>query len=305
MGKGLQVLVWSALAGLAAFLAMLVKQKNGALELAQARVARLEQRMGQLTSTPTATGNESALRDQLADRTAEVAQLKAQLAALTSADALTPSAITRQAAILTPEPEGEMWRQRLAMETGWHAKAPGLAMVGRAVDALPPAKLAYANRAVQARIVPEVVAQPQDISAGAGVGTIYEQRLYNAGIGTYWELATLDDDALRRILKLDKARALVADLDAMRASARSLAAETETTGYVWNGEPVDDFEPIKGIGKVYEQRLYSAGIRTYAALANTAPERILEIVQARSPIPPDVASWIAEAQALANAETAT
>ena len=81
--------------------------------------------------------------------------------------------------------------------------------------------------------------------------------------------------------------------------------ETETTGYVWNGEPVDDFEPIKGIGKVYEQRLYSAGIRTYAALANTAPERILEIVQARSPIPPDVASWIAEAQALANAETAT
>jgi hypothetical protein len=37
MGKGLQVLVWSALAGLAAFLAMLVKQKMAALELAQAR----------------------------------------------------------------------------------------------------------------------------------------------------------------------------------------------------------------------------------------------------------------------------
>jgi predicted flap endonuclease-1-like 5' DNA nuclease len=59
----------------------------------------------------------------------------------------------------------------------------------------------------------------------------------------------------------------------MRASARSLAAETETTGYIWNGEPVDDFEPIKGIGKVYEQRLYSAGIRTYTALAKHHPER--------------------------------
>jgi hypothetical protein len=99
--------------------------------------------MGQLTSTPTATGNESALRDQLADRTAEVAQLKAQLAALTSADALTPSAITRQ----DGHPDaGARWRDvaasGLAMETGWHAKAPGLAMVGRAVDALPPAKLA-------------------------------------------------------------------------------------------------------------------------------------------------------------------
>jgi predicted flap endonuclease-1-like 5' DNA nuclease len=297
--------MWGALAGLSAFLTMLLKQKNTALELAQARLARLEQRMGQLASAPAETKNESDLRAQLADKTAEVAQLKAQIAALTSADALTPSLVTRQAVVLAPEPDGEMWRQRLAMETGWHAKAPGLAMVGRAVDALPPAKLVYANRAVQARIVPEVVAQPQDISAVAGVGTIYEQRLYNAGIGTYWELATLDDDALRRILKLDKVRALAADLDAMRTSARSLAAETETTGYIWNGEPVDDFEPIKGIGKVYEQRLYSAGIRTYAALANTAPEQLLEIVQARSPIPPDVASWIAEAQALADAGTAT
>lgn len=305
MGKGLQVLVWGALAGLSAFLTVLLKQKNAALELAQARLARLEQRMGQLASAPAETKSEIDLSAQLAAKTAEVAQLKAQLDALTSADAPTPSPVTRQAAVLALEPDGEMWRQRLTMETSWHAKAPGLVMVGRAVDALPPAKLAYANRAVHARIVPEVVAQPQDLSAVTGVGATYEQRLYNAGIGTYWELATLDDDALRRILKLDKARALAADLDAMRASATSLAAATETTGHVWNGEPVDDFEPIKGIGKVYEQRLYSAGIRTYAALADTAPEQLLEIVQAQSPVPPDVASWIAQAQALANAQTAT
>lgn len=302
MSKGLQVLVWGALAGLAAFLAMLVKQKNGALELAQARLARLEQRMGQLASTPTESSDIHTLHAQLSEKTEEAAQLRAQLAEMM---ATTPAADTRHSAPLQSSPDTELWRQRLTMETGWHAKAPGLAMVGRAVDALPPAKLAYANRAVQARIVPEVVAQPQDLSAVTGVGATYEQRLYNAGIGTYWELATLDDDALRRVLKLDKARALAADLDAMRASATSLAAATETTGYVWNGEPVDDFEPIKGIGKVYEQRLYSAGIRTYAALANTAPEQLLEIVQARSPIPPDVASWITEAQALANAHTAT
>lgn len=304
MGKGLQVLVWGALAGLAAFLAMLVKQKNTALELAQARLARLEQRMGQLAGAPAETNSESDLRAQLAARTEEVAQLQAQLAAVTVA-VPAPAASTRHASTPTPEPDDELWRQRLAVETGWHAKAPGLVMVGRAVDALPPPKLAYANRAVQARIVPEVVSQPQDLSAVAGVGAIYEQRLYNAGIGTYWELATLDDDALRRILKLDKARAHTIDFDTLRASARRLAAETETTGYVWNGEPVDDFEPIKGIGKVYEQRLYNAGIRTYAALANTTPEQLLEIVQARSPVPPDVASWIAQAQELAGAQTGT
>ncbi|HHY55648.1 MAG TPA: DUF4332 domain-containing protein [Chloroflexi bacterium] len=302
MKKGLQVLVWGALAGLAAFLGMLVKQKNTALEVAQARLAQMEQRMGQLAVAPIDTRNERELRAQLAEKTAEIAQLRAQLADLAAA---TPVVGTRQTAPSTPEPDNELWRQRLVMETGWHAKAPGLVMVGRAVDTLPPVKLAYANRAVQARIVPEVVPQPQDLSAVAGVGAIYEQRLYNAGIGTYWELAMLDDDALRRILKLDKARAASIDFNALRASARNLAAETGAVGYIWNGEPVDDFQAIKGIGKVYEQRLYNAGIRTYAALAHTPPEQLLEIVQARSPVPPDVASWIAQARELAEAKAAT
>ena len=71
------------------------------------------------------------------------------------------------------------------------------------------------EQAVEVRLsagaLPEIVAQPQDLSAVSGVGAIYEQRLYNAGIGTYWELASLDDDALRRILKLDKMRSATTD----------------------------------------------------------------------------------------------
>ena len=225
MGRGLQLLAWGALTGLAAFLTMLVKQKNAALELAQTRLARLEQRMGQLAGAPAATDSEQRLhaqladkdaevdrlRAQLADKEAEIAQLRAQLADITAV----PAAATPQAESAPPEPSSEMWRQRLAVETGWHAKAPRLVMIGQALDALPPAKLVYANRAVQERIVPEVTLQPQDLSAVAGVGVIYEQRLYNAGIGAYWELATLDDDALRRILKLDKARAATVDLNAL------------------------------------------------------------------------------------------
>lgn len=308
MGKGLQLLIWGALAGLVAFLTTLVKQKNAALELAQTRLARLEQRMGQLAGAAQSAGEHDLrarladidaevvqLRNQLAEKDAEITQLRAQLAETTAS----PAAATRQAASATPDAANEPWRPRLAVEGGWQAKAPGLVMLGQALDSLPPTKLTYANRAIQQRIVPEVTPQPQDLSAVAGVGAIFEQRLYNAGIGAYWELATLDDDTLRRILKLDKARAATVDLNAMRASARQLAEETGTIGYIWNGAPVDDFEPIKGIGKVYEQRLYNAGIRTYAALANTTPEALLEIVQARSPVPPDVASWIAQAQELA------
>ncbi len=303
MRKGLQVLIWGLLTGLAVVLSLLLKQKNTAIELAQARLARMEQRMSQFTFSPVNVADDAAeLRAQLATQTAEVARLSARVAELQSRAESAPAPATRQASPLALEQAA--WQQRFAAEAGWQAKAPALAAVGRSLASLPPAKLEYANQAVQTRIVPEIVAQPQDLSAVSGVGAIYEQRLYNAGIGTYWELASLDDDALRRILKLDKMRSATTDLDAMRTSARSLAQEQDVTGYVWSGEPVDDFEPIHGIGKVYEQRLYNAGIRTYAALAQATPEALLEICQSRSPLPPDVASWLEQARALADAQTA-
>jgi len=296
MGKGMQVLVWGALAALTAFLAMLLKQKNAAIELAQARLARMEQRMSQLASTPAPSGSETALEAQLAAKTAEVARLQARMVEL-EAVAADATIVTRYAPI-TASPLADAPPQ-VAAEVGWHVKAPGLVAIGQTLAALSPAKLAYANHALQTRIVPEVVAQPQDLTAVEGIGAIYEQRLYNAGIGTYWELAELDDDALREILKLDRVRAAATDLGAIRTAARALAVEQETLGFVWKGEPVDDFEPIKGIGKVYEQRLYDAGIRTYTALAQASPEHLLSICQSNSPVLPDIASWVEQAQKLA------
>lgn len=299
MRKGLQIALWGVLAGLTAFLALLLKQKDEAVSLAQARLARLEQRMSHLASDPSGADDAAELRTQLAEKTAEVEHLNALLAELQRADGTEAPSALRAASVLAQDAQTDEWRQRFMTETSWHAKAPALVTVGRALESLAPAKLAYADQAVQARVVPTVVAQPQDLSAVAGVGAIYEQRLYNAGIGTYFELASLDDDALRRILKLEKARAAMMDLDAIRASARALATEHDAAGYIWTGEAVDDFEPIKGIGKVYEQRLYNAGIRTYAALAQATPEDLLAICQSRSPVAPDVAGWIDQAKKLA------
>ncbi|MBE2240300.1 MAG: hypothetical protein IAE81_21115 [Caldilineaceae bacterium] len=299
MRKGLQVVLWSVLAGLTTFLALLLKQKNEAVSLAQARLARLEQRMNHLTSDPSDAANAAELRTQLAQKTAEVEHLNTLIAELQRADDIESPPALRTAAGLAQDAQAEEWRQRFVTETSWHAKAPALVTVGRALENLTPAKLAYADQAVQARVVPTVIAQPQDLSAVAGVGAIYEQRLYNAGIGTYFELASLEDDALRRILKLEKVRAAMTDLDAIRASARALAAEHDAAGYIWTGEAVDDFEPIKGIGKVYEQRLYNAGIRTYTALAQATPEDLLAACQSRSPVAPDVAGWISQAKKLA------
>ena len=57
--------------------------------------------------------------------------------------------------------------------------------------------------------------------------------------------------------------------------------------------------PIRGIGPVFEQRLYAAGIQSYAALAAATPEQLAQIVNAPKPSQPDYAGWIAEARRLA------
>jgi predicted flap endonuclease-1-like 5' DNA nuclease len=108
----------------------------------------------------------------------------------------------------------------------------------------------------------------------------------------------LADDDLKTILKLNELQLLHIDLEAIRADARRLAEETGTVGQIWEGKAPDDFEPLEGIGKVFEQRLYDAGITTYAALAAATLEQLADIVQAKPPAQPDYESWVAQARRL-------
>lgn len=145
-----------------------------------------------------------------------------------------------------------------------------------------------------------VAACPQDLSTVPGIGSVYEERLYAAGIGTYWELAELPADSLVNILGESAGRA---DIGSIKAEAMRLAAETNSIGRGWSGAPPDDFEQLGGIGEVYEHRLYNAGICTFAALAATTPERLAEICQAPALRAADYAAWIAHAVELAAARS--
>jgi predicted flap endonuclease-1-like 5' DNA nuclease/uncharacterized coiled-coil DUF342 family protein len=140
---------------------------------------------------------------------------------------------------------------------------------------------------------------PQDLAMTKGIGSVFEQRLYAAGIGTFWELANLTDDDFKRILELDDRQLLRVDFEAIRTDARRLAVETDSVGRVWQGAEPDDFEPLEGIGSVYERRLYEAGICTYEALANTPIERLMEICPPTKLRKPNYADWIAQARILA------
>jgi predicted flap endonuclease-1-like 5' DNA nuclease len=143
----------------------------------------------------------------------------------------------------------------------------------------------------------QFVSCPQDLEPIAGVGTVYEARLYAAGIGSYWEVAQIPAKLLGEILEVETFQDV--DLEGIRASAMALAVESNTVNRVWDGSPPDDFEPLEGIGVVYERRLYSAGICTYKALAASLPDELEKICQPPPMSKPDFSAWIARAKQLA------
>ncbi len=147
-----------------------------------------------------------------------------------------------------------------------------------------------------------VVACPQDLEPIDGIGTVYEQRLYAAGIGSYWEVAQLSDEQLTEILEAEPFQDV--DFAEIRASAMRLAVETNTVNRVWDGSEPDDFEVFEGIGTVYERRLYNAGYCTYEALAQATIEALLAACTPPKGQNPDFAGWIATAQILAAAKGA-
>lgn len=62
--------------------------------------------------------------------------------------------------------------------------------------------------------------------------------------------------------------------------------------------PADDLSAIRGIGIATQDRLYSAGIKTYAQLARSSPEELRRIL-GRLGQGAKVEDWIAQANALA------
>lgn len=145
-----------------------------------------------------------------------------------------------------------------------------------------------------------VVRCPQDLSAVPGIGPVYEERLYAAGIGTYWSLAELPSDELAHILELKSFQEV--DLATLKEAAMNKAAETNSLGRTWDGSSPDDFDGLPEIGEVYERRLYEAGICTYEAMAAATPEQLAEICKAPPMRTPDYAAWIATAAELTAAK---
>ena len=194
-------------------------------------------------------------------------------------------------------------RTQFSTQSDWQARVPALASLGKQLADMSAHKQLAADRAVAAQHLPRLTTAPQDLAIVTGIGVTYEQRLYAAGIGSYWELANLSDADFAQILELTDLQRAAFDGATIRAQAEQLAAETGAVGQLWDGAAPDDLEPIKGIGKVFEQRLYDAGIRTYARLAAATPEELASICGGNMPVKPDFASWIEQARSLQSQRT--
>ena len=138
---------------------------------------------------------------------------------------------------------------------------------------------------------------PQQLSEVKGIDTLFEQRLYAAGIGSFWSLAQLSDDQLAGILELGADERAAVDFEDLRHDAARLARETDSVGRHWNGAQPDDLEVIEGLGPAMERRLYAAGICTLETLATSTPETLEEICPGNTHHTPDYARWIAQARA--------
>jgi len=135
---------------------------------------------------------------------------------------------------------------------------------------------------------------PQKLARIKGIGRVYEEKLYQAGIGAFWQVAMTPDEDLTKIFGLKDFQAV--KLDAIKQSALHLAKETDTEDMVWSGSSPDDLESLPGIGKTYEARLYDAGVCTWKKLATLTVEELTTIVNAPKWNQPDYAAWIALAQ---------
>ena len=237
----------------------------------------LTAQLGELeASRDEAVLNRDALLADLNARDAELADLRGQLEALQAQVA----GVTEERSVL--QAHVAQIEEALGGIEAQRSAGLNLAAATELSDALanlPPIKTKAASAAIVAGVKPVLSPRIQALTDVAGIGSAYQQRLYKAGVGTYWELSSLPDADLETVLKIPELQRARIDFEQTRADAYKWAQDSDTMGLLWDGDHVDDFEALPGVGKTFEKRLYEAGITTYEQLLDCEVERLAEIIK--------------------------
>ncbi len=134
--------------------------------------------------------------------------------------------------------------------------------------------------APQLNVLAAGAAEHDDLILINGIGPVFEKRLKEAGITTFAQLADTPDERLIEIVRAKKWQAV--DASFWRRQARDFAEQKRAGLWSVGVGQGDNLMAINGIGPMFAQRLKNAGITTFAQLAETPSERLLEIVRAKS-----------------------
>lgn len=140
------------------------------------------------------------------------------------------------------------------------------------------------------------VGYPDDLAKIKGIGEVYKQRLYAAGIYTWHQIAHTDEETLRAATKAYPS----SNVDEWAEQAQQMAEKHGRTGATYTGPRPNDLTRIYGIGPVGAATLYRAGICTYAQLAAMTPEDLAPLFPiAVAGDEPDFEDWIRQAGKMA------
>jgi predicted flap endonuclease-1-like 5' DNA nuclease len=128
-----------------------------------------------------------------------------------------------------------------------------------------------------------------DLEQIDGIGRVYEQKLFDAGINTFAQLAVTPVVRLKEIINPASWQQL--DFESWLEQARKMAEIVTFDLLPYR------LEEINGIGPAYAKRLNAEGIMTFTDLAHCTEERLRAIIPQRGGLPHDFAGWIREARA--------
>ncbi|MDG2615161.1 substrate-binding domain-containing protein [Thermoleptolyngbya sichuanensis XZ-Cy5] len=282
----------------------------------QERIATLQEHLATANSDRTTIETELvALRTQLEDTEAEwrsrVQTLEAESETLRQAqaetqaqrEALQAERDTLMAQLAEVRLQLEALPLALTAETGaTGARTTGARVTG--AIALSDADTSSIATESPDREVVQVTGQIADIRRDPlrdinGIGPIYEQKLFNAGIYTFADLAALTPAQVQEIIRPAAWQqifpALWIEEAARFAQGVDIPADTDH----------DPLRDINGIGPVYEQKLFDGGIFTFGDLATATPEQLQTLIQPESWQRFDPEAWIAEAQLISGRSPAS
>jgi len=134
-----------------------------------------------------------------------------------------------------------------------------------------------------------------DLEQIDGIGRVYEQKLFDAGINTFAQLAVTPVARLKEIIQPATWQNI--DFESWLEQARKCAEVV-----IFDLLPYR-LEEIRGIGPTYAKRLNAEGIMTFADLAHTPEARLRAIIPQRGGLQHNFADWIRQAHAFVGLTT--